>query len=55
MKDTELKIKLERQAKFMREHTMTKEDQVRMIREKFERAQAYSEALKRREILLKGR
>ena len=51
MKETVKDNKLKRQIEFMRKHTMTKEDQEKMIREKFERARIYSAALKKQEAL----
>ena len=52
MKVNRTNIKQKRQMEFIRQHTMTKEDQEKMIREKFERARAYSEAFTKREELL---
>ena len=42
--------KQKRQKEFMKAHTLTREDLQKMINEKFARAQAYSEALRKREI-----
>ena len=54
MKETVKDNKQKRQMKFMLEHSMTKEQQRKLIEEKLERARAYSEALKKREILIAG-
>jgi len=44
-----------KQAEFMQKHTLTKEDTEKLIREKLERARAYSEAWRKREALLQRR
>ena len=44
-----------KQAEFMQKHTLTKEDTEKLIREKFERARAYSDAWRKREALLQRR
>lgn len=53
MKETDSK-KI-RQIEFIQQHTMTHEDQLKLIQEKLKRAQAYSEALRKREALLERR
>jgi len=40
-------------AEFMRKHTLTQEETEKLIREKLDRARAYSEAWRKREVLLK--
>ena len=50
MKETDSKI--QRQVEFMRKHTLTKEETEKLIREKLERARAYSTAWRKREALL---
>ena len=47
--------KTQKQAEFMQKHTLTDQDLRKLIKEKLERAQAYSEACRKREILLEGR
>ena len=42
--------KQKRQIEFMKAHTLTREDFRKMIDEKFARAEAYSTALRKREI-----
>ena len=49
---TDTKTKTQRQAEFMQKHTLTPEDTEKLIREKLERARAYSEAWRKREALL---
>ncbi len=44
-----------KQAEFMQKHTLTKEDTEKLIREKLERARAYSDAWRKREALLQRR
>ena len=41
-----------RQAEFMQKHTLTREETEKLIRDKLERARAYSEAWRKREALL---
>jgi len=55
MKEKIQNNKQKRQSDWLIQHTMTEADQKKMIREKFERARAYHEALQKREVLLKGR
>ena len=52
MIETETKTKQQRQAEFMQKHTLTREETEKLIREKLARAQAYSEAWRKREALL---
>ena len=52
---TETDIKTQRQAEFMRQHVMTEEDKRKLILEKLARAEAYSEAIRKREALLENR
>ncbi len=52
MIETDTKTKKQKQAEFMQQHTLTKEDTEKLIREKLERARAYSEAWRKREALL---
>ena len=40
---------------YMRQHTLTPQDLKKMIAEKMERAKAYSQAVKKREVVLDGR
>ena len=42
--------KLQRQVEFMRQHTISPAEFKRMIAEKMERARAYSQAVRKREI-----
>jgi len=51
MKEVDVKIKLERQIEFTRQHTLTVEDRRRLIQDKLVRARQYSEAMKKREAL----
>ena len=44
--------KTQKQAEFMRLHTLTDQDLRKLIEEKFARAKAYSEAWRKREALL---
>lgn len=55
MKETVQDNKQKRQVEFMLKHTLTKEDLRKMIDEKFARAEAYSKALAKREILIESR
>ena len=48
----ETDLKTQRQAEFTRKHTLTETDLRKMIAEKFERAQALSKAIQKREALL---
>ena len=48
MKETDKKK--QREIEFMRQHTITPQDFKRMIAEKVERAKAYSQAVRKREI-----
>jgi len=48
MKETDRK---RREAEFMRQHTLTEKELKQLISEKFARAQAHSEALRKREAL----
>ncbi len=52
MTKTDTKTNTQRQAEFMQKHTLTQEDTEKLIREKLERARAYSEAWRKREALL---
>ena len=52
MIETDKKTKIQRQAEFMQRHTLTQEETEKLIREKLERARAYSEAWRKREALL---
>lgn len=52
MIETDKKTKTQRQAEFMQKHTLTREETEKLIREKLERARAYSEAWRKREALL---
>ena len=54
MKETDKDNKQKRQMKFMLEHSMTKEQQRKLIEDKLERARIYSEAFQKREMLLRG-
>jgi excinuclease UvrABC helicase subunit UvrB len=47
--------KTQRQAEFMRQHTISPAEFKRMIAEKMERAKAYSKAVKKREVLSENR
>ncbi len=47
---TETDSKKQREAEFIRQHTMTDEDFRKMILEKLERARIYSKAVRKREI-----
>ena len=49
MKETERDTKQKRQKDWVNEHTISFEDRLKLIQEKFERARAYSKALKQRE------
>jgi hypothetical protein len=51
----DLDIKKQKEAEFIRQHTLTKQDFRKMIAEKFERAKAYDKAVKKREALLENR
>ncbi len=42
--------KTEKQAEFMRQHTLTNEDFRKLVLEKLERARIYSKAVRKREI-----
>ncbi len=42
--------KTEKQAEFMRQHTLTNEDFRKLVLEKLERARLYSKAVRKREI-----
>jgi hypothetical protein len=42
--------KKQREAEFIRQHTMTEEDFRKMVLEKLERARIYSKAVRKREI-----
>lgn len=55
MKETSKDNKQKRQIEFMQKHTLTKDDFQKMITEKFARARAYSEALRKREMLCEYR
>ncbi len=46
----ETDTKTQRQAEFMRQHTLTQEDFRKMVLEKLERARVYSKAVRKREI-----
>ena len=46
---TETDLKTQRQADFLRKHTLTEADVRRMIAEKFERAEAQKKAIEQRE------
>jgi len=48
----ETDTKINTQAEFMQEHTLTPEETEKLIQEKLERARAYSEAWRKREALL---
>jgi 5-bromo-4-chloroindolyl phosphate hydrolysis protein len=48
----EIERKTQRQSEFMQKHTLTKEETEKLIRDKLERARAYSEAWRKREALL---
>ena len=52
MKETVKDNKQKRQIEFMKAHTLTQEDFRKMIDEKFARAEAYSKALQKREVLI---
>ena len=52
MIETDKKTKTQKQAEFMQKHTLTREDTEKLIRDKLERARAYSEAWRKREALL---
>lgn len=47
--------KKQREAEFMRQHTISPAEFKRMIAEKMERARAYSKAVKKRETLTESR
>jgi hypothetical protein len=49
-KMTETDSKKQREAEFIRQHTLSKEDVRKMISEKMERARIYSKAVRKREI-----
>ena len=55
MKETVQDNKQKRQIEFMKKHTLTREDFRKMIDEKFARAEAYSKALRQREMLSERR
>ncbi len=44
--------KTQRQAEFMRQHTLSEKELKKLISEKIERARAYSDAWRKREALL---
>jgi hypothetical protein len=50
---TETDNKKRREAEFIREYTLSKEDVRKMILDKMERAQIYSKAVRKREIAQK--
>jgi len=52
MKETVKDNKQKRQIEFMKAHTLTREDFRKMIDAKFARAEAYSKALQKREVLI---
>ena len=47
---TETDKKKQREAEFIQQHTLSKEDFRKMILEKMERARVYSKAVRKREI-----
>ena len=47
--------KLKKQAEFMRQHTLTRQDLRKLIAEKLERARAYNNAQLKREVLQENR
>jgi hypothetical protein len=51
MKDIDKKIKTNRQADFIREHTLSPEEKHKLIQDKIERAKQYHTAWKKREAL----
>jgi hypothetical protein len=51
----DLDIKKQKEAEFMRQHTLTEQDLRKMISEKFERARAYDLAKQKREALSENR
>jgi hypothetical protein len=55
MKEIKVKTKSIKELEFMRQHTLTQEDTNKLIREKLERARAYSEAWRKRDTLLAER
>ena len=55
MKETVEDNKQKRQVEFMLKHTLTREDFRKMIDAKFARAEAYSNALRKREMLSERR
>ena len=48
----DLDIKKQKEAEFIRKHTLTEQDLRKLIAEKFERARAYDSAKQKREALL---
>ena len=48
-------LKTQRQAEFMQKHSLTEQDLRKMILEKLERAKAYDNAVRKREVLLEDR
>lgn len=48
----ETDLKKQRQAEFMRKHTLSEDDLRKLIEEKMERAEAYFKAQRKREALL---
>jgi hypothetical protein len=51
MKEIKVKTKSIKELEFMQQHTLTREDTNKLIRDKFERARAYSEAWQKRDVL----
>ena len=49
---TDTNTNTQRQAEYMEKHKLTREETEKLIREKLERARAYSEAWRKREALL---
>jgi hypothetical protein len=47
--------KKQREAEFMRQHTLSEQDLRKLIAEKMERARAYYNAVRKREALLENR
>ena len=47
--------KLKKQAEFLRQHTLTEQDLRKIIAEKLERARAYNNAKRKREVLQESR
>ena len=52
MIETDKKTKTQRQAEFMRQHTLTPDETKKLIQDKLDRARTYSEAIQKREALL---